>query len=86
MHVTHVDCMHVMGKAAQAQRKARAAELKACLPKLFLETVWKENAVFSRLLYKRKNQFKSDKSFQMLTGVSCFPQVYVPDIAITRYF
>lgn len=52
-------------------RQGLLADLKReCLPRLALQALWKENEVFSKLLYRGKNQHRHDKSFQMMTRVS----------------
>ena len=51
-------------------RVGRAELKKSCLPKLCLDTLFDENVVFSKMLYRGKNQHRHDKSFQKMTGVS----------------
>ena len=51
-------------------KRGLLADLKReCLPKLALQALWKENEVFSKLLYRGRNQHRHDKSFQMMTRV-----------------
>lgn len=51
--------------------RASVAELKKnCLSRLFPGVLASEHVVFSKMLYRSKNQHRHDLSFQKMTGVS----------------
>jgi hypothetical protein len=43
--------------------------LNACAQKLSLGLVWRELQVFSKLIYRGRNQHRRDKCYQRLTRV-----------------
>jgi hypothetical protein len=54
-----------------AMIRAGVVELKkSCLPRLCLDTLFREKVVFSKMLYRARNQHRHDKSFQRMNGVS----------------
>ena len=45
-------------------------ELHKCVPVLSLDLVRKEQTLFTRMLYRSKNQHRRDVCYQKLVGVS----------------